>query len=136
MGGGEVERARERCHEATAGIENFPPMNENTMQRVVVVVVPPAPSQSGSNKANGSVLDDGARITNGPNFKAFRKNIVPRNKDAEERIPLQVFQARESQQQRQLEENQRELEEEQRRADELFREIGAVSSTTTRRRRR
>jgi hypothetical protein len=102
----------------------------------VVAIIPPPAAPGGNSNSNGSrdVLGRRPRRSNGPNFKTFRKNIVPRKVDACERISLQVFQARESEQQQRLEVNQRELEEEQRRADELFRDIGAGASKTRRRR--
>lgn len=102
----------------------------------VVAIVSPTTTE-GSSNTNGSrdALGRRPRRTNGPNFKSFRKNIVPRKVDACERIALKPVQARESEQQQRLQENQRELEAEQRRADELFREIGAGTSTTRRRRR-
>jgi hypothetical protein len=103
-----------------------------------VAIIPPPTSggSSNGNSGNGSrdVLGRRPRRSTGPNFKGFRKNIVPRTVDACERISLQIFQARESEQQQRLVENQRELEEEQRKADELFRDMGAGTSKTRRRR--
>lgn len=92
-----------------------------------------APSTNTTNTQSSHLLSLRERRTNGPDFRRFRKNIVPRQVDESELIVVQAVQAKESQQQLRLQENQRELEKQQRLADELFREIGGG---TTRRRRR
>jgi len=101
-----------------------------------VSIVTPS-SVSGGSNGSSSGRDapvHHSRRSDAPDFKRFRKNIVPYKVDACEHIRLEAMQARESEQHLRLEETQRELEAEQRRADELFRDIGGGG--TTRRRRR
>lgn len=68
----------------------------------------------------------------GPDFKLFRKNLIPPAHT--QRIKMRAVHPKETEQQRQLEADQRELDAEQERADELFHDTGAAPSRKRRRR--
>jgi hypothetical protein len=68
-----------------------------------------------------------------PNFKKFRKNVVPKSSSDIRRIVLREFISEKTDKQRQMNEQQQELEEEQRLADALFRGDGTVGPRKRRR---
>ena len=72
------------------------------------------------------------RVT-GPDYRAFRKNSIPRVSRV--RVELRSVLPRETEQQREYEEQRQALEEQQRRADELFRDPQGRSNSSRSRRR-
>ena len=90
--------------------------------RAVAEVILPSKATPSQNYASSRIP---ARKTNGLDFRAFCKNIVPRKIDDSEIISMVVVAAREDDVLQEFEEEQRQLEIQQRVADELFRDIGA-----------
>jgi hypothetical protein len=119
------QKASKSCAEQDG--EHFQPAAGS---KAVAAVVAPSQANPSQNYAAPRVHE---RKANGPDFRTFRKNIVPRKIDASEIIQMVVVQPREDEVLQELEEEQRQLEVQQRVADELFRDVG---SSMPRRKRR